>query len=158
MLLSGPRVGHRRITMTLAVTALLALLAGCAATGVAPEPFTAERSTRGGLCPEGPCQSQLVVEGDGAWRYSADDGESEGQLTADELSRLRDAVLQTGLAKATTASTHCAEHSDGTSFGYSWTVDGQQHAVDSCRVQIDAGDSLVQALDELAERAERVTG
>lgn len=152
MLLSEPRVGRPRITMTLVVTALLALLAGCGGGGTTPHPFTAERSTRGGMCPQGPCQSRLIVEDDGGWHYSANDGESEGQLTEDELSRLRDAVLHSELAEVTTTSTHCAEDSDGTSFGYAWTVDGQRYAVDSCEVKIEWDDPLVQVLEDLAGR------
>lgn len=51
------------------------------------------------------------------------------------------------------ASTDCAADSDGTSFTYTWVVDGQEHRVDSCERSIRADDPLARILDDLAARA-----
>ncbi|MEE6296640.1 hypothetical protein [Georgenia wangjunii] len=116
--------------------------------------MVARRSTRGGMCPGGPCRSELVVTGDGTWSYQVEDGTSEGHLSDAELSRLREAVEDTGLGSEAEPATGCAADSDGTSVSYGWTVDGQEHEVDSCEVLISAHDPLVQALDQLAARLE----
>lgn len=145
------------------------LLGGCsgAGDGSAPDPagparthaagpeMTLTRTTWGGLCPEGPCRSELVVDGDGAWRYEAEDGREQGRLSGAELDRLRRAVLATGLSEDGPASTHCAADSDGRSVAYSWTVGDESRRVDSCEVAVDADDPLVVELEELAAR---VTG
>ncbi|MEE6273329.1 hypothetical protein V2J56_08205 [Georgenia sp. MJ206] len=114
----------------------------------------ARRSTRGGMCPEGPCRSELVVNVDGSWSYQTEDGASEGHLSDAELSRLREAVGDTGLGSGTEPATQCAADSDGTSVSYGWTIDGQEYEVDSCEVLISADDPLVQALDQLAASLE----
>lgn len=112
------------------------------------------RSTRGGMCPEGPCRSALVVHDDGTWNYEAEDGESAGRLEESELSELRAAVEDTGLTPDGEPATACAADSDGTSVTYGWSIDGQEHEVDSCDVLIDVDDPLVRAIDELAARVE----
>ncbi|AXH97376.1 hypothetical protein [Ornithinimicrobium avium] len=128
---------------------------GPAAASTTSEPFTrftVERSTWGGMCAEGPCRSELVVEGDGRWRYEEHDGEDEGQLTVDELDRLLEAVTRTRLSQTRSPSTRCAADSDGTSVAYSWTIEDEKHRVDSCEVSIDTEDPLVQELESLAHR------
>ncbi|USQ75186.1 hypothetical protein [Ornithinimicrobium cryptoxanthini] len=166
MVVNRLRASRRQVWATLAAALLLALLGGCGdGDSTTRQPtaehsqltaerseFTVERTTRGGLCAEGPCRSELVVEHDGVWHYRANDGESKGRLTEGELSQVREALMSTRLGQATAPSTHCAEDSDGTSIGYAWTVDGHRQDVDSCEVQIKTDDPLVRALDELAER------
>ena len=126
-----------------------------ARTHVAGPEMTLTRTTWGGLCPEGPCRSELVVDGDGAWRYEAQDGSEQGRLSGAELDRLRRAVLATRLSEDGPTSTHCAADSDGRSVAYSWTVGGESRRVDSCEVAVDADDPLVVELEGLAAR---VTG
>ena len=170
----GRRTPALRPVLATGVTVVAAvLLSGCsgAGDGSAPDPagpgmvaarthaagpeMTLTRTTWGGLCPEGPCRSELVVDGDGAWRYEAEDGREQGRLSGAELDRLRRAVLATGLSEDGPASTHCAADSDGRSVAYSWTVGGESLRVDSCEVAVDADDPLVVELEELAAR---VTG
>ncbi|WP_134774110.1 hypothetical protein [Ornithinimicrobium flavum] len=106
------------------------------------------------MCADGPCRAELVVGGDGGWRLDTQDGASEGRLTDAELDQVLDAVETTGLASASEVATVCAADSDGTSFSYSWTADGEQHEVDSCETVIPTSDPLVQVLDQLAARLE----
>lgn len=77
-----------------------------------------------------------------------------GRLTDAELNEVLEAVQNTGLASASETSTVCAADSDGTSFSYSWTVDGEQHEIDSCETVIPTSDPLVQVLDQLADQVE----
>lgn len=107
------------------------------------------RSTWGGLCPEGPCRSELVVEPDGTWHYRAQDGQEQGRLDGAGLAGLHEAVRATALLEDGSPSTGCAADYDGRSVAYSWTIGDQEHRVDSCEVQIDPHDPLVVELEAL---------
>lgn len=143
----------------LAVAAVV-LLGGCAgetegmsADATAPDvtdgDVTVTRSTWGGLCPEGPCRSELVVEPDGTWQYRAQDGQEHGRLDGAGLAGLHEAVRATTLLEDGPPSTGCAADYDGRSVAYSWTIGDEEHRVDSCEVQIDPHDPLVVELDAL---------
>ena len=133
---------------------LVTLVAALSACGSAPVPsgtIHVERHTWGGMCPDGPCGSDLVVEDDGSWTYSSsetDDG--SGTLSASELDALHTAVADTTVGSESAAAVACAADVDDTSVRYAWTFDDDSGAASSCEVVIDGGDPLVRYLDELA--------
>ncbi|KQY21219.1 hypothetical protein ASD16_18020 [Cellulomonas sp. Root485] len=134
---------------------LVALVAALSACGSAPVPsgtVHVERHTWGGMCPDGPCGSDLVVEDDGSWTYSSsdEDGDASGTLTDSELDALHTAVADTTVGSESAAAVACAADVDDTSVRYAWTFDDDSGAASSCEVVIDGGDPLVLYLDELA--------
>ena len=106
-----------------------------------PADFEVQRRTWGGMCPGGPCETQLLVDGKGTWIYRADGKIQNGRLSHAQVVALANAVAVTQLDKAT-GKTDCAANHDGTSVGYAWTFAGVTRSVSSCKHPISPLDDL----------------
>ncbi|NHA68375.1 hypothetical protein [Phycicoccus flavus] len=103
---------------------------------------------RGGMCPDNPCGSSLVVTADGTWTRTgvakAQDG--SGELTDVQLEALRRAVGDTRLGEASAFDGTCPTAYDGQEVVVSWRVDGRLRTAASCTVEFPATDPLLRVL------------
>lgn len=151
---SAPSSRPRGVSV-LVVLLAAGMLTACSPTVPDPAPGEsanplAARHTWGGMCAEGPCASALEVTEDGRWTWEDGWQEHRGQLSPQQLSRLRRAVADTGLLAATDDAPACAADADGTAVRYGWATADGWASVSSCDVLIEGRDPLVRALEGLA--------
>jgi hypothetical protein len=129
--------------------ALALMLGGCAAQAVpAAPPSPAQqlllREAAGGLCSSGQeCRATITFRTDGSWTALGAGSRRDGQLSATELGRLREATAATGLASAPPATETCPLAYDGQEITYTWNTGGAEFTAASCTVSFDPADPLV---------------
>ena len=153
----------RRVARGAALGVAVAALAACALPGGGPgEDFLSlERHAWGGMCPDGPCRSDLEVAGDGSWTFTSERGSTSGRLSDADLRAMRRAVGSTSAAGAGDPDGGCAADADGLSVEYAWrpvAPDAEPLTATTCGTGPDPDDPLVHALDALADDAAAALG
>ncbi|MFT3877353.1 MAG: hypothetical protein QM708_13170 [Propioniciclava sp.] len=132
------------------------LIAGCTLAPAGPDTPPAslprmERHASGGMCPAGPCSSDLVVTPDGSWTLVTQEGETRGQLSPAQKSRLASAYSASPRQVTANPQPPCADARDGILIIYRWESDGIAGSASTCDPALDRSDPLLRALDELAD-------
>lgn len=151
----GQSARHRRWVFL--ASAVLLMPASCVqhdgtagSASPAPRKVAAEMRRTGGLCPSGPCSSQLTVYEDGHWTGHREKTERSGDLSAADRERLADALSRTMLGPSLPASGGgpCADAADGTVTTYSLRHAGKSVSLSSCDHEIPPSDPLVTTMEK----------
>jgi hypothetical protein len=140
------------IVVGLVLAAVALGTAGCATDASAPVPsadgplLTVE--TRGGLCPEGPCGTTLVVERDGRARVAARPPNDLGSVPPLRLAALDLAIRAADFAELRRHpfTGTCPTAYDGPEVVYTFGAPGGAERVASCEVAIDPAAPLFRAV------------
>lgn len=157
----GGPAGRVRALLPTALLLVTVGLAGCGVpqSGPSPSPTGAaaatdlpelQRRATGGMCPEGPCKSVLVVEPDGRWTLTTEAKSTPGELTGRQRSEIAAAYNSTDRGATASPRPPCQADSDGTTVTYVWRLDGVTGSASTCDPAMDARDPLVRLLDDLA--------
>lgn len=134
----------------------VAALAGASGCGVAvatESDILASRTAIGGLCPDGPCNEELVVHDDGVWVWVDNStGRSRaGLLSRQDLEEVVDAVAETRVDEGSPFDGICPIAYDGMEVTYGFG----EGSVSNCDLEVSTDDPLVAVLDALADEARR---
>lgn len=99
---------------------------------------------RGGLCPEGPCDTRVLLERDGRVHSAAKPPNDLGVVTAATMSTLSVAIAATdfSILKAKPFTGQCPTAFDGQELVFEFATIGGTQRVASCEVDIDWGHPL----------------
>lgn len=145
------RHGGRLAAMPAAHRLLLAvaivMVAACSGGTVVPLTGTGPLltvSTRGGMCPAGPCGQTVVVERDGRVHSADKPPNALGQVTAQAMAALTTAVQQADYAalKSHPFTGECPVNFDGQELIFEFNVGTTTQRIASCEVDIDRGSPL----------------
>ena len=105
-------------------------------------------TTRGGLCPEGPCGSTVILERDGRVHAGAKPPNDLGRVPAEAMAALTAAVNQTDYAalKSHPFTGECPVNFDGQELIFEFNLGTTTQRIASCEVDIDWGHPLFVAL------------
>lgn len=133
--------------------AAVAGMSGCGIAVASESHVLASRAMTGGLCPDGPCNEELVLHDDGLWRWTDNStGKSNvGLLSSRELAEVADAVAETRITEGPPFEDICPIAYDGMEVTYGVP----EGSVSNCDLLVDASDPLVEILDDLAAQARR---
>jgi hypothetical protein len=140
----------------LLATTVLAVVAACGDVGRSVPPTHAAASdgalvtieTRGGLCPDGPCGSTVVVERNGRIRLAAKPPNDLGTADAARLAAVEAAIAATDFdeLRSHPFTGTCPTAYDGQEVVLSFATPGGIEVVASCEVAIDPHDPLFRAV------------
>ncbi len=138
------------------LAALALALVGCSsqAPPVTPSPSPAPTgvlltvTTRGGLCPGGPCEESIFVERDGRVHQAAKPPNDLGVVPADALAALDQAIGSTDFAavRSHPFTGQCPTAFDGAEFIFEFGAPSGLERIASCEVEIDYGSPLFVAV------------
>ena len=132
------------------VVAVVAL-AGCSSAGSVPLPGVGPLVTvqmRGGMCPDGACDSKVVLERDGRVHDGKTPQTVLGRVTANSYAALDAAIQSADFAalKSKPFTGECPIAFDGQEQIFEFSVAGGMQRLASCQVDIDWGSPLFIAL------------
>jgi hypothetical protein len=147
----------------LAILALaLALFAACATSTVeskaTPEGPLLTITTRGGLCPDGPCGSTVAIERDGRLHEVAPKAMEVGTIAPERMAALAAAIDATDFTalRRNRFTGECPVNFDGQESIYQFATPGGVERIASCETQIDESHPLFLAIrDALAATGTR---
>lgn len=141
-----------RLAMLLSVLTLAgATLAACGTAVPAAIPGTGPLVTvqmRGGMCPEGACDSTVVLERDGRVHSAAKPPNNLGVVPADRMTALGAAIAAADFTalKAKPFTGECPVAFDGQELILTFATAAGPQTLASCQVEIDWGDPLFVAV------------
>ena len=126
-------------------------LAGCSTTPGVPIPGAGPLVTvqmRGGMCPDGACDSRIVLERDGRVHDGKTPQTVLGRVTPNSYAALYAAIQRADFAamKSKPFTGECPVAFDGQEQAFEFTVAGRTQRLASCEVDIDWGSPLFLAL------------
>jgi hypothetical protein len=149
----GMRKAPSRLFVVLALGLVAALVAGCSvlpgAVPTASGPLVTV-SRRGGECPAGMCESQVVVERDGRIHVVKPAAKELGQVPTAALAALDAAVRTTDFAQLRSRpfTGECPVNFDGQEVIYEFGAPSGVQRIASCEVEIDPNHPLMLAVSE----------
>jgi hypothetical protein len=101
-------------------------------------------TTRGGLCPGGPCDETIFVERDGRVHQAAKPPNDLGVVPADALAALEESIRSTDFAavRSHPFTGQCPTAFDGAEIIFEFGAAGGVERIASCEVEIDYGSPL----------------
>jgi hypothetical protein len=145
----------------LAIVALV-LVAACATAAVesssAPEGPLLTITTRGGLCPDGPCGSTVAIEHDGRLHEVAPKAIEVGTIAPERIAALAAAIDATDFAalRRNRFTGECPVNFDGQESIYQFATPDGVERIASCETQVDESHPLFLAVrDALAATGTR---
>jgi len=146
-----PRARHLHRALAAAIGVIvLGALAACSGSPV-QLPGTGPLvtvTTRGGLCPEGPCGQSVILERDGRVHAAAKPPNDLGQVPANAMAALTAAVNQADYAaiRSHPFTGECPVNFDGQELIFEFVVGSTTQRIASCEVDIDWGSPLFVAV------------
>ena len=139
--------GAIRVLATLAIAASLLACNGTSIQLPGTGPLVTV-TTRGGMCPEGPCGGSVILERDGRVHAAAKPPNDLGRVSAEAMAALTAAVNQTDFTalKSHPFTGECPVNFDGQELIFEFNVGSTTQRIASCEVDIDWGHPLFVAL------------
>lgn len=105
-------------------------------------------TTRGGLCPGGPCEESIFVERDGRVHQAAKPPNDLGVVPADALAALDESIRSADFAaiRSHPFTGQCPTAVDGAEVVFEFGAPGMVERIASCEVEIDYGSPLFVAV------------
>jgi hypothetical protein len=106
--------------------------------------------TRGGLCPNGPCDAKIEIRKNGSYSYKNDNGKkSSGTLSASDTSRLEELAKNADFEaiKSKKFTGTCPTDYDGQEFIYTFYPSGQ--VIPACTYDINYADPMFKLINDL---------
>ena len=103
----------------------------------------------GGLCADGVCVDELVVDDSGQWRRTRQRDVTEGRLETTELTRLRQTIAHSDVAalRSAPAPASCAADADGMEMTYTVRSGSTAQSISSCAYELPSSDPLIALLN-----------
>ncbi len=139
----------RRWSLVLLLVAVASFAGACA---LLPSAATGPLVTveyRGGECPEGMCETVMVIERDGRVHRTVPDEFETHRVDADAIRVLEAAIgaADFGAIRARPFTGECPVNFDGQEVVYTFAAPSGEQRIASCEVEIDPGHPLFLAVD-----------